>query len=322
VQAVRVGGRLTGLSAIHALGGWMLDPPPLHVSLSRNAARLRSRWNRHRPFDHARTRTVVLHWESPEIASRGTAVAVGLRDALVRVMLDETAETAIAVLDWATHAGLLDEIDLAQLGVMAPASRRHAVTCIADRCDSFPESIARTRLLAAGHRVRAQVPLDGFGPIDLVIDDHVALEIDGREFHADTFEQDSAKSLGIALAGYVPFRASATLVLRDWDAVLRAIEILLGNSGVVARPRVASRAVAPPRRGRRAATPEIPIGSGRARLAGGRSAAPSDAEPPGEAPPRGTAEPPGEAPAPGTAELHGMLHRPGNAATPGALHPA
>ena len=123
-------------------------------------------------------------------------MSVGLRDALVRVMLDETPETAIAVLDWAAHAGLLDEIDRAELASMVPSTRGRLVTMVAERCDSFPESIARTRLLAAGHRVRAQVPLDGFGPIDLVIDDRVALEIDGREFHADTFEHDSAKSAG------------------------------------------------------------------------------------------------------------------------------
>ena len=291
VQAVRIGGRLTGLSAIHALGGWMLDPPPLHVSLPRNAARLRSRWNRHRPFNPARSRSVLLHWESADVASRGTAVSVGLRDALVRVMLDETPETAIAALDWVTHAGLLDEIDRAGLAAMVPSPRGRLVNMVAERCDSFPESIARTRLLAAGHRVRAQVPLDGFGPIDLVIDDRVALEIDGREFHANTFEQDSAKSLAIALAGYLPFRPSATLVLRDWDAVLRAIETLLGNSGVAARRSPASRVVSPPRKGRRAATPEFPTGSARARTARAR------------------------APMPRTAL------RLGNAALPGTLHP-
>lgn len=295
VQAVRIGGRLTGLSAIHALGGWMLDPPPLHVSLPRNAARLRSRWNRHRRFDRARSRSVMLHWESPEVASRGTAVSVGLRDALVRVMLDETPETAIAALDWAKHTGLLDEIDRAELASMVSTPRGRLATMVADRCDSFPESIARTRLLAAGHRVHAQVPLDGFGPIDLVIDERVALEIDGREFHAGTFEQDSAKSLAIALAGYVPLRPSATLVLRDWDSVLRAIETLLGNSGVAAPPGPRTRMVLPPRRGRRAPTPEFAKSSRRAGMARTREH-------------------------PAVRELR--AREPGNAGPPGALHPS
>ena len=47
VRAVRVGGRLTGMSAVIALGGWSLGRHPLHVSLRDNAARLRTPWNRH-----------------------------------------------------------------------------------------------------------------------------------------------------------------------------------------------------------------------------------------------------------------------------------
>jgi very-short-patch-repair endonuclease len=261
VQAVRIGGRLTGLSAIHALGGWMMRPPPLHVSLPRNAARLRSRWNRYRRFNPARSRSVLLHWESAEVASRGTAVSVGLLDALVRVILDEPDEAAIAALDWAAHAGLLDEIDRAELAASVPAGRRHVVASIDPRCGAFPESVSRTRLLAAGHRVRSQVPLDHvghLGDIDLLVDDLVGLEIDGREYHADTFEKDSAKSVAIALAGYVPFRPSASLVLREWDTVLLAIETLLGNSGVAAPRHPKTRVVSPPRRGRRAASPEFP----------------------------------------------------------------
>jgi very-short-patch-repair endonuclease len=289
VQAVRIGGRLTGLSAIHALGGWMLEPPPLHISLPRNAARLRSRWNRHRPFDPARSRSVQLHWESAEVASRGTAVSVALRDALVRVMLDEAPEVAVAVLDWATHAGLLDEIDRAQLELSLPACHREPLALADDDCDSFPESVAQTRLRALGHRVEAQVPLEGYGPIDLVIDGRVGLEIDGREFHANTFEQDSAKAVAIALAGYVPLRVSASLVLWEWHTVLRAIHALLGNSGVAAPVHQKRRDISPPRRGRRAPTPEFPKvarGAGRARgapPAGGAGAA---------RPSRGNASPP------------------------------
>ncbi len=285
VQAVRIGGRLTGLSAIHALGGWMLDPPPLHISLPRNAARLRARWNRRRPFVASRARSVVLHWESPDVASRGTAVAVGLRDALVRVMLDESDETAIAALDWATNSGLLDEIDRAELAASVPARRRHLIASVDEQCASFPESVARTRLLAAGHRVRSQMPLDQvghLGAIDLLVDDLVGLEIDGREFHATTFEKDSAKSVAIALAGYLPFRPSATLVLREWDTVLRAIETLLGNSGVAVPPHPRSRVASQPRRGRRPPTPEFPKGARRPRhdLAQ-RSPEPGNAGPPG-----------------------------------------
>lgn len=294
VQAVRIGGRLTGLSAIHALGGWVLSPPPLHVSLPPNAARLRSRWNRHRPLIPARSRSVLRHWESPEVASRGTAVSVGLRDALVRVILDEPDEAAIAALDWAIHEKLIEETDLAELAAAVPECRRHVVASVDPNCGSFPESVARTRLLAAGHRVRSQVPLDDGRIIDLLIDERVGLEVDGREFHATTFERDSAKSVAIAIAGWIPLRPSASLVLYEWETVMVAITTLLGgsapaiedsaassagsapstlgNSGLAVGAHRQTRAVAPPQRGRRAATPEFP--KERARRAHARAPAP------------------------------------------------
>ncbi len=260
VQAVRVGGRLTGLSALHELGAWMLASPTLHVSVPANAARLRTRWNRHRLLDVGRTRGVIVHWESPELASRGTATSVGLRDALVRVILDESPETAIAALDWATHVGLLDEIDRAELALTASRRRRNVVASVDRECQSLPESLARTRLKAAGHRVRSQVPVGDSEFIDLVIDDRIGLEVDGYEFHAATFERDRAKDTSIAVMGLLPLRVSAKAVFGDWDRVMLAIDAMLGNSGVVAQHAPRSAANRPMVRGRRAATPEFPKG--------------------------------------------------------------
>lgn len=259
VQAVRVGGRLTGISAIRALGGWAYTPTRLHVSVPMNAARLRSRTNRRRRLDASNPRGVVVHWESEDIHARGSATAVGLRDALIRVILDESEEAAVAALDWAHHSGLLDELDLATVAACIPRSRRHVIAAVKKECESFPESLARTRLLAAGHEVRIQVPVEGTRErIDLVIDARLGLEIDGREFHAATFEQDSAKTVRIALQGLVPLRVSASLVLDEWDVVMRAIAQLLGNSGVEERRTPASPAI-PRSRGRRvAAGPEFP----------------------------------------------------------------
>ena len=263
VQAVRVGGRLTGLSAIRELGGWMFQPAVLHVSVPANAARLRARTNRHRALDVTNTRGVVLHWESRELQSTGTAVAVGLRDALVRVILDESVETAVAVLDWAARAGLLDEFDRAELAASLPRQRRGPIAAIDEKCESFPESLARTRLRAAGHDVRSQVLIEGTNErIDLLIDERIGLEIDGRQFHAHTFERDSAKAVRIALGGWIPLRCSASLVMHDWDTVLRALDTLLGNSGVVPAPAHRDTGMSPRRSGRRAATPEFPRGAG------------------------------------------------------------
>ncbi len=82
VRAVRVGGRLTGVSAIEALGGWVDRGTMLHVSVPSHAARLRSPNDRRRRLSHRRRGGVALHWESPELLARGTAMTVALLDAL------------------------------------------------------------------------------------------------------------------------------------------------------------------------------------------------------------------------------------------------
>jgi hypothetical protein len=91
-----------------------------------------------------------------------------------------------------------------------------------------------------------------------VIDDRLGLEIDGRKYHANTFERDSAKAVSIALMGLIPLRVSANRVLTDWDRVLAAIELLLGNSGVVPRDRASTPANRRRGNGRRRSAPEFP----------------------------------------------------------------
>jgi hypothetical protein len=147
VRAARVGGRLTGLSAIEDWGGWVLSNNQLHVSVSRNSARLRNQWNRRRPLGAAKG--VHVHWDDTGVGERGSSWSVSLVDALIRVALDEEPETAIAAIDWAVHSGLLDEIDFERVFLGLPKSMswmRHWV-------DGACESLARTRLRRVGYDV-------------------------------------------------------------------------------------------------------------------------------------------------------------------------
>jgi very-short-patch-repair endonuclease len=186
------------------------------------------------------------------------------------------------VLDWAAQAGLLDDFDRAELAASLPQRRRKVFHSIDEQCESFPESLARTRLRAAGFRVRSQVPIEGTNErIDLLIEERIGLEVDGREFHAQTFEQDSAKSMRIALDGWIPLRYSANLVMYEWHNVLAAIQSVLGNSGVATAPVAPRRRMPPTTRGRRAATPEFPrVKRGRASRRQGNAAGPRALFPP------------------------------------------
>ncbi|WP_157802268.1 glycyl-tRNA synthetase [Diaminobutyricimonas aerilata] len=240
VRAVRVGGRLTGVSAIAAWGGWVERSTTLHVAVPVNAARQRSPGNRRRRLARGRD-GVVLHWEERERSAHGDSMFVGLADALRRAALDEPLEVAVAAFDWAMRTGRFERTDLERVLEELPARLQVLAALVDPARESLPESLLCTRARLAGHRVRTQVPITGTSQrIDVVVDGIVAVEVDGREHHLLTFERDRAKDLSITRDGYHPLRPTARLVFDRWPEVLAAIRaaiaarrsaLSVGNSG-------------------------------------------------------------------------------------------
>ena len=224
LRAVRVGGRLTGISVITARGGWVLGNHPLHVAVNENAARLRNQLNRHVKFKTSAPGGVVLHWAPRDQARFGTSVTVGLVDALEVLVLDEDFETAVAALDWALHSYQLDVVDFERLILRLPVERRGIREWVDPNCESLPESLARTRLRLSGHTVVSQKLMSAGRRIDLVVDEIAAIEVDGEEHHRDRFEADRAKDVDITLMGLHALRPSARTVFRDWDHFERAVD--------------------------------------------------------------------------------------------------
>lgn len=253
VRAVRVGGRLTGISAIEALGGWVEGPHPLHVSVNENASRLRTQQNRHRRLNVAVPAGVVLHWDSRDVSERGTATSVGLRDALHRVICDESLEVAIAALDWALHTGQVDEFDVEALMLGVPRSRRIPFAWLDVKCESLPESLSRTRLRLEGYQVESQVLLETGERLDLVVEGFTGLEVDGREFHENWFLRDRRKDLSATVEEFHVLRPAAVTVFTEWPLVLAAVRAAVsarspspafGNSGAGRRTQLRSRRTA------------------------------------------------------------------------------
>ena len=232
VRSVRVGGRLTGISAIIAMGGWVLGEHPLHVSVAENAARLRTQQNRHRRIDVCFPAGVVLHWDRQDVADRGDATSVGLLDALHRVVCDEALEVVIAAVDWALRSGLIDTLDLEGLMLRVPRSRRIPIDWFDVACDSLPESLARTRLRLEGFTVRSQVLLQTGEPLDLVVEDSVAIEVDGREFHENAFVRDRRKDIHATIEHFHALRPPAAMVFGEWPLLLAAVRVALVERSV------------------------------------------------------------------------------------------
>jgi very-short-patch-repair endonuclease len=220
-RAVRIGGRLTGLSALDDMGAWILRRPTgVEVAVARGSARLR------------RDPGAVVHW----VAERGTPsspAVVGLGEALVRVILDHDLEVSVPCLDWALFTGRLDRIEFERLILALPKSARGIRDWVDPRSQSVLESTARVRLRRAGWTVVTQVglrELDGW--IDMVVGDGVALELDGRTYHQSTFESDRRKDLTITIEGRHSIRVSREMLIHDWKRVELAIVAALRARGI------------------------------------------------------------------------------------------
>jgi hypothetical protein len=125
--AMRVGGRLTGISAVAALDGWVLGVHLLHVAVPTNAARLRHQWRRDIRRADAPADGVVVHWVAPAHDRSSSGGVVDVREALELVCRVEPLEQAVAAIDWALKTGRIDrfEVDWARdLELM-----RWATTC-------------------------------------------------------------------------------------------------------------------------------------------------------------------------------------------------
>lgn len=221
------GGRLTGAAALRSHGAWMWRDPPLSISVPRNASRLP------RPPDEVR-----VHYDLPRVTSRGGRAEVDIRDAFVAALTEVCFEDAVALLDWSIQTGTLDTFDRIEVVNRLPRYASSIGEWVDDECQSFLESVVRTRLRAAGHSTVTQNPLPNGQWIDIVVDGVIGLELDSRTFHESTFESDRRKDLVITLDDKHAIRASYDMVQNEWPTVLAAIEAAIDQRR---KPHIVSR---------------------------------------------------------------------------------
>jgi len=225
-EAVRIGGRLTGASLLALSGAWLWNTPRLTVVVPRNASRLRPRhgatvvWRRGSagrpdPADDARP-----PW------------ADSLEEALVLAVTELPFDEAVAVLDWALVGGGMTRAGLADAFAGVSAARAAIVDWADAGSQSFIESLVRATFAALGHRVTVQVPVapGDARRIDVVVDEAVAIEVDGRAFHADTFDADRRKDVAVAIAGRIPLRCGYRMVRDERERIIDAVHAIVARS--------------------------------------------------------------------------------------------
>lgn len=245
ICAVRVGGRLAGLSAARSFGLYAGVDTRLHVCVPANASRLRVNVAPSVLPDDAQltpdnaARLVVLHWlPAGRQAERQTeSWRVPLPDCLRQVVSWSDRETAIACLDTAVYNRVIDSRGLARIFSGSPAADCRTVAAVRWGSQSGMESIFRQRVERMGIQVDQQLALPGVGRVDAVLGGLIVVELDGSQHNAaDAVRRDKRRDAGAAALGLVPLRFSYTDVMSDWQFVETTIESTLAaaqsrNSG-------------------------------------------------------------------------------------------
>lgn len=216
VSAVRVGGALTAVSAAKLHGLWTLDDGLLHVSVPRNAARLRT------------AQAVCIHWRR-EAGPTATAMD-SVEDALLYALGCQSEEAAIVLIDSALNQGLVTRAALEERFRGRPARYRRALRRSDGRAESGTETLVRLRLRALGLRVRIQVPFGRYR-VDVLVGDRLVIECHSRAHHTgvEAYARDRRREIALVGEGLRPLTVSYEQILFEWAEVERVILGLVGR---------------------------------------------------------------------------------------------
>lgn len=224
MRALRVGGRLACGSAAAELGLWVPRDGRVHVHVWDGSTRLRD------PLDPARRLTsrggLVLHWRDLD-ATDGTRCSTSAASAVRCIARCFGTEDAIRVADSALQRRLATRGDMRVALAGCAWLDAPAINAVNALCGSGYETDAKLLLLEAGLLFEQQVAIPGVGRVDFVVCGCVIVEIDGRETHERTFEEDRARDAAGLLLGYITVRLSASWLAANRREFIPAVHAAL-----------------------------------------------------------------------------------------------
>ena len=236
LEAARHGGEVACVSALRALGVWVLaEPSRLHVWLG----------GKGRKHAHTGCRCVDHH------DAGGAAFGIApVALALVQAARCSDEELFFAAYESAWNKGMLTRTDREWIRRSVPARTRWLVELARPDAESGLESLLRLRLVRLGVSLECQVVIIGVGRVDFLAAGRVIIEVDGRQNHdgSSSRHKDLVRDAAAAAQGYETLRFDYALVVHEWHTVERAIIARLERHGVP----VVGRRVTGVRPGRRA----------------------------------------------------------------------
>jgi very-short-patch-repair endonuclease len=249
VLAIRVGGRLTGVSALESYGLRVPRRPALHVAVPVGACRLRKPVDRFRRLE--RRDPVRVHWVDHRVIGE-SVWRVSVADALLVVLTEEGRDIAVACASAVMHHGLLTPDQLSAVFERAPARVAGWRRLVSHLDESHGETFARLGMTDAGIRFLQQVKANG-ARHDFRIGRHTYIEIDGGQHDPEwtgegisSWDSDFDRDTTVTIAGGATHRFNYRQLYTDWPRVLEAIKRAEADDAVLSayrrrhpyRPRV------------------------------------------------------------------------------------
>lgn len=188
VRAVRLGARLGCISALRVYGAWCPPDAGMHIAMPFSADGRR--------LKRETSQGVTVHWRSKVDRQEWVTGLSPVLTAAAHAVQCQPAHFAVAVLDSLLHRRIASARSIYAMLAALPEPHRRLARYLDARSEEGIESIARYRLAEAGIVAEPQVVVPGVGRVDLLIDGWLALELDGRETHAQqkAFSSDRRRS--------------------------------------------------------------------------------------------------------------------------------
>lgn len=230
LAAVRAGGRLGCVSAARTYGIWTNEGREVHVSLPANASRLRT--NRCKGPSSASITSdrydveLALHWSDVRVGSRVREQSwrVPLRHALAQLAQCQARLDVLAAFESAVTVRLLRLEDSQRL-LEASAPARLGTLRLGGCDGSGAETYLAEALRALGVGFIQQVPFDGVGFVDFLVDGRLIVEVDGFHHHSSksAFRRDRGRDRTMLSRGIPTLRIPADEVIADPMSAARSV---------------------------------------------------------------------------------------------------
>jgi very-short-patch-repair endonuclease len=262
IRAVRVGGRLTSVSALESYGLPVPRRPELHVAVPETSSRLLSASDRRRRLPKGDG--VRVHW-TDRTGRGGSVWRVSIEDALVAVLVDEPRDIAVACCSAVMRHTRWSEARMDAVFERAPERAQPWRVLVSALDDSHGESFMRLGFLDGDIAFEQQSHVRGAGRLDFKVGPHTYVEVDGAQHDPawtgetpSSYENDHDRDTTVAIGGGCVLRYTYRQLYRDFPRVLAAIRKTVADDRELTARRLRHPCAPPASRKRRRSDPKLP----------------------------------------------------------------